>query len=50
MFKFASKILDSAKTYNINKISKELKNFVPEYKPEKNQFNRAYKKTIFSEK
>tara|TARA_B100001248_G_C27394584_1_gene464628 strand:- start:2318 stop:3955 length:1638 start_codon:yes stop_codon:yes gene_type:complete len=50
MTKAAISILNSAKSYNINQISKELKNYIPEYSPNKISFNRKIKKIINSDK
>ncbi len=50
MTEFALTILNSAKSYDIKKISKEIIKCVPEYSPDLKSMKRNIKKTIFSEK
>ena len=50
MVEYVKRILDSAKTYDKEKISKQIVNCVPEYSPDLALIDRKIKKTIFNEK
>ena len=50
MVEYVKRILDSAKTYDKEKISKQIVNCVPEYSPDLALIDRKIKKTIFDEK
>ena len=41
-----SQIIDSARTYDINKVSNELTKFIPEYLPEIKSLNQQFKPIV----